>query len=488
MRALERRAGGCGTRADLVNTYFDTPDHALAGLDLQLRVRETAGSFVQTVKSAASNGDGRLARGEWEDPVAGAEPDLQAPETGPLLPPAVVDRLSPVFRTEVQRSTVDLTPSPGTHIEAAIDCGRIIAANSGACEPISEIELELKSGPVSALYDVALDLLSVAPVRLWGQGKAERGYQLAAGARAPLGAAHASPIAIDAMMSGDEALRRIGIACIEQILGNEAAVLAGQPEGVHQMRVAVRRLRAVLSAFAKLLPADQRRAVSQELRWLADALAPARNLDVFENSLLVPARAAGAAADGGKALADAVARRRNAAYADADEAVRSIRYTGLLLRQLRWFEGCAWRGATPKDLDRPIGGLADKILERRRRAVQRRAKSIARQSPKARHKLRIALKKQRYATEALAALYPHCDVERFTKRLKRLQDDLGDANDVRVGRGLVAELADPADDGGAIAAAGNHVLDWHEHRLARHERKLRKHLDQLRDAEPFWKS
>ena len=90
-------------------------------------------------------------------------------------------------------------------------------------------------------------------------------------------------------MSAGAALRRIARSCAEQIVRNEAAVLAGMPEGVHQMRVGVRRLRAILSAFAPLLPNDEHRWLSDELRWLGTVLGIARNLDVFADGLVAPA-------------------------------------------------------------------------------------------------------------------------------------------------------------------------------------------------------
>src|SRR6185437_1757555 len=96
----------------------------------------------------------------------------------------------------------------------------------------------------AALYDVALKLVEVAPLRLALRSKAERGYRLAAGEVSAPKAVHAAPLDLDGQMSGEEALRRVGHACVAQLLGNEAAALAGQPEGIHQMRVAVRRFRA----------------------------------------------------------------------------------------------------------------------------------------------------------------------------------------------------------------------------------------------------
>jgi inorganic triphosphatase YgiF len=486
-RALEARAGGAAARTRLVSTYYDTRDHALARRGLALRVREHNGRFVQTVKSGDPNGAPLLVRGEWEDAIAGPRPDLDAAASGPLLPRDIAGRLIPLFRTEVSRQIIDLSPAPGTRIEAAIDRGRIVAPDCAGSEPISEVELELKSGELAALYDVALDLLAVAPLRAWGPSKAERGYRLTAGDAPPPSAVHAAAVELDSTMSGDEALRRIGIACLDQLVRNEPAVRAGDAEGIHQMRVAVRRLRAILSAFSRLLPAAQRRRASDELHWLAGALSAARNLDVFAQALLAPAQQALPDNIGIAALATAAEQRRRAAYADAKRAIASTRYTTLVLRLLRWFESCGWQeGAASTDLRQPMAILAAQVLNRRRRAAQRCSKGFDKQSARRRHRLRIALKKLRYATELLAALYDQGEIERFTRRLKRLQDDLGDANDLRVGYDIVAELARPRRRAGMLEAAGQTVLDWHERRLADREPLLRRHLDRLLAAEPFW--
>jgi triphosphatase len=382
----------------------------------------------------------------------------------------------------VTRDTVLVSPRPGAQIEAAVDRGWIYAAGRDAGEPISEVELELKEGEPTALYDLALELLAVAPLRLSTHSKAARGYRLVAGMTEAVAPAHSTPVALEPALSGDDALKRIGNACLDQILHNEAALLAGDPEGIHQMRVAVRRLRAILSAFGRLLPADERRRVSDELRWLADALGPARNLDVFAGLLLAAADPGGVAA-----LSEAAETRRRAAYARAARAVRSRRYTALLLRTRRWFESCAWPdGEAAPRLSRPIVALAGPILDRQRRQAKRGARHFAAQSEHARHRLRIACKKLRYASEMLAPLYPADAVGKFLKPLKRVQDDLGDANDVRVGRAIAAGLARSAGGNGALADAGKSVLAWHKHRVKRREPRLKKHLETLFDAEPFW--
>ena len=73
-----------------------------------------------------------------------------------------------------------LRPNPETRIEAAADQGQVAAVDGKSCEPVCEIELELKEGEVTALYDVALDMLAVAPMRLERRSKSARGFRLAA--------------------------------------------------------------------------------------------------------------------------------------------------------------------------------------------------------------------------------------------------------------------------------------------------------------------
>jgi inorganic triphosphatase YgiF len=112
-RALGRLGNGRRlVRAKLISIYYETDDRALARKGLSLRVRERDGRFVQTVKSIGDGNGGALARGEWEDVIAGARPELNRPETGRFLKAGVIDRLKPVFRTEVRRDLVELLLLP----------------------------------------------------------------------------------------------------------------------------------------------------------------------------------------------------------------------------------------------------------------------------------------------------------------------------------------------------------------------------------------
>jgi triphosphatase len=472
----------------LISTYYDTPDLALWHQGLTLRVREQEGRFVQTVKRGDLTGIDLLTRGEWEDQLAENRPDPNAPHSGKQLPEGVDDALRPLFATDVTRTTVEIEPAPSTRIEAAIDEGEIRADGGDRTAPISEIELELKSGDVAALYDVAMRLFEAAPVHIETRSKSERGYELSESSQTAPSAVHAKSVALDRQMTVEAALQQIGRSCLAHLLQNEPAALARQPEGVHQMRVAVRRLRSAIAALKDLLPAEERRWISGELSWLVDALAGARNLDAFATDLLHPAKAELAHKPGLEELAAALEGMRRTAYGRVEEAILSERHAVGMLRVSHWFEVRGWRGEArtpPMMLTVPIGELAPSLLDRRWRQLRRRAKGFRRQTSRQRHKLRIAAKKLRYTVELFESLFDAAVVQGFVKRLKRLQDDLGYANDVRVARDIVRELSREAPEA-AVADAGARLLDYHDQAKSRGERKLRKRLDRLKQADRFW--
>ena len=164
-------------QSDLVSIYYDTPTLALYRKRLTLRVRKLGREFLQTVKAEDPTAVDFLERPEWEEPIASKRPDLNARKTGKWLADVVgVEDLRPIFTTKVKRRVIEIEPSPSAPIEAAIDMGEIRTATGGAVEPISELELELKSGDPAVLYDVALRLIQVAQVRIETRSKAERGY------------------------------------------------------------------------------------------------------------------------------------------------------------------------------------------------------------------------------------------------------------------------------------------------------------------------
>jgi inorganic triphosphatase YgiF len=486
LRTMSGRSHAAGAR--LQSIYYDTPDFALRRRNMTLRVRRQNRKLIQTIKSGEVNGTDALARHEWEDEIRRPQPDLEAPHAVGKLPAGVVaDALRPAFATDVERTTFLLNPTPETEIEAAVDEGEIRTADGKSSADITEIELELKRGEPSALYDVALQLADKAPLRIGTLTKAERGYFLADPESRAV-AVRRTPVPIKRKMTLDDAIAAIGRQCLSQVIRNEAATLAGDPEGIHQARVAIRRLRSFLSAVKPSLPAEAYRRVTDELKWLGNAMGDARNWDVFTSKLLPPVADAEKNGHDIDKLEHVAEQARDKAHEQAEGAIRSDRYTRSLLDLGGWFESRGWRDqpVTKKSarLMSPVHREAPRILKRQWRQVRKRSRKFKRLDTAGRHKLRIAIKKMRYTTEFLAGLFGKDDVKAFTSRLKPLQDELGHLNDVRMAHRLLEKVR--TGEGGDASAARGVVLGWYDHNVAQHEPRLRKQVRKVRRAQGFW--
>jgi inorganic triphosphatase YgiF len=448
----------------LYSIYFDTPRADLRRRGIALRVRRHGGAWVQTVKGGGSAQAGLHQRFELEAPVAGPRPDYAA-ITEPALAEVFAsshlrERLRPVFVTRVNRSARVLEVEPGTMVEVGIDRGEIRAG--GRSEPVREIELELKSGEAWRLYEHALRLLRVAPLRVENRSKAERGYLLARPRRSS--PVKAGAYAIAPAMKVDEAFRAIASAALVHLQANEPGMIAGRdPEYLHQMRVALRRLRSAFRVFAPVLPQASSAALVADLRWLARALGPARDWNVFMGETLPPVVKAFAGHAGLEEFAGRCTRAELDATRKARRAVASVRYQRMLLRLGAWLARQAWReGAEPAALERldaAVGEFATSVLEKRYAAVRKRGRRLERQSAAQLHRLRIAIKKLRYATDFFGALFPPAEVRRTLARLGRLQDILGAMNDAATAGELARQALGEQPEKVASEAYGI-VLGW----------------------------
>jgi inorganic triphosphatase YgiF len=413
--------GGAEARpAALTSVYFDTAKRRLRKAGVALRVREKKGVFVQTVKSG-----GGVARGEWETAISTAAPDRRALAGTPAaaLLPRKAD-LVPAFSVRVQRRAVELTEGR-SRIEACIDVGDIRAG--GRSTPVREIELELLHGEVGDLFALARRLMADAPLTLSFASKAARGYELADG-EAP------EPPPLDEAMTAAEGLQALGLAALADLSTAIQAFLAGPDvEPVHQIRVALRRLRGAVSTFKSVCADDERDAVNSELKWLAGQFDAARDLDVLLQYGLP------ALPDIPQALVDRVKVARGEAYAAAEHALDSLRTRALLLNTLQWLSFGAW---TERDSP-PLKAFAAERLDKRRGKMRERGARLADLSPEERHHLRIDGKKLRYDSEALGGLFNRPKrARKLITALKGLQDVLGALNDAQAGAGRLEALAE----------------------------------------------
>jgi inorganic triphosphatase YgiF len=454
----------------LHSIYFDTPARDLWRRGIALRVRREAYGWVQGVKGGGTAQAGLHQRLEFETPVTGPQPDCNA-ITDPVLANVfasarVRERLRPVFLTEIRRSIRVLELDAGTLVEASIDRGEIRAGKRS--EPVSEIELELKSGEPWRLHEHALRLSRVAPLRVENRSKAERGYALARRKRtAPVKAR--APAVASAMRVG-EAFATIVAAALGHLQANELGAMAGHdPEYLHQMRVALRRMRSAFRVFAPVLPEAATCGLVTEMRWLARALGPARDWNVFMSETLPPVVKAFAGHAGLAGFAGCCAREERAATRRAQRAVASLRYQRMLLTLGAWLARQAWRERVEPPglelLDGPVTAFAVAVLEKRYAVVRKRGRRLDRQTPGELHRLRIAIKKLRYATDFFGALFPHAEVRRTLSRLARLQDILGAMNDA-ITAGELARQALGEQPEKVTAEAYGIVIGWGRARAA----------------------
>ena len=489
-------AGGSARKQRLRSTYFDTGDFRLRRRGFTLRIREDGERLVQTLKSDGPCGAGAvLRRSEWSRPVEAPVPCLPvAPDpavrdaVGPLRPA----ELAPAFSTDVLRRTATVAVSAAERgtalVEVALDSGEIRA--QGRRDRVSELELELIEGPASALYELAMTLQASAPLCIQTASKAKRGYVLAggegyAGCKAPT-------LALAPGSSVDRALGAIFRACAGHCAANRDAVLdRSDPEGVHQFRVALRRLRSAIAVFRVVLPPGDAAWLEREASRLIDVLGPARDWDVFITETLAAVRAARPADDNLKRLAQAAEAERARAYEQA-EALRAPAYTAFLLRFGRWIETAGWRDEADRALlDRPLARLAGRLLDKRHARVLKRGRDFERLSDDRLHRLRIALKKLRYAGEFFAAQFPDGRPRPYIKAARRLQDDLGRLNDAAVAERHLSELLRAQPESAALAALGvgaGQVIGWHAR--AREEARARIDGDwrAFAAAEPYWRA
>jgi triphosphatase len=426
---------------NLVSVYFDTPKHTLARNDVTLRVRHNGGNRLQTVKSGGLANSFR--RGEWEHQIQGDVPNLRkAQDTAlaPLLTKKLKRRLKPIFETRIHRTSVPVRRN-GSRIEVVLDQGQVRAGRQSA--PIGELELELKRGKAADLFELAGEMVRLVPATLTLRSKSKRGYDLLENKTAEV--VRAETIRLQGGMTTVDAFRAIGRSALRHISGNAAAVARSDSEGVHQMRVGLRRLRAAISLFSKLLGGKETERIKSELKWLTEELAPARDLDVYVRRKTEPMRGPAQAKRGMKELARALASRRHAAFDKAKAAVASPRYRLLLLDTLQWIESGDWARRSRRSGQQPIERCAADILGSRTKKAMKKAKKLRELDARQRHKLRVAVKKLRYGSDFFGGLFTgHKAKKRLSVirgSLKELQDHLGALNDIQVHQKLIPELA-----------------------------------------------
>ena len=482
-------AGGPPAWRKLRTVYFDDDAGDLSRARVALRVRRSKAGWVMGLKRDAAQDRGPFEREETEVECSSADPDLSLFDKAvarEVLDLTGGQPLAPRFGSEIRRAARTIETG-GAAIEVAFDEGFLFAGERRA--PVAEIELELKSGPPAALFDLGLRLIEAFPVRLGVMSKAERAHALTT--QEPPDPVRAMAPALRPETHLDAAIAAIMRSCLAHFLGNLPALESGDKvEAVHQMRVAMRRLRSALGLFGRAFPHAEFESLRTESGRIAAALGEARDWDVFVERLR----------DGGLTrFADAPGfdRLRSAAEAKAAEghaavarlvADKALPRFALKLERLAAARG--WREgadeATLAALDEPVADFASRWLEALDRKARRRGRHFRSLTPEQRHALRIAMKRMRYATEFFGGLFdPDSAAERYARKAAALQDRLGELNDAAIGLRLVKALGAPKSARAAHAAGV--VTGWCARESEGDPAALKKAWRGLVTAEPFWR-
>lgn len=433
--------------------YFDTPDAALSSRGIALRLRREGDQWVQTVKAL---GDGPLDRHEHNVPrgeaSAGAAPALQpglhaGSAAGDILLQVLQHAAGPLaetYGTDMDRITRDL-PFAGGKAELALDTGRVVARRGTPQEKesrICELELELKSGSVAGLAQLADRWATRHGLVLSTISKAERGERLLAAqwARPAIQAPPLRSPGARALYHGATLQRAAVSSCLLQILGNASEIVenpdteADLAEHVHQLRIGLRRLRTALRELHTLAPGRFSPGWDPALRDAAQRLGALRDREQTLRAMNAKLRNAGApvsllpAPDTAPGLA-------------AAGTVRTPALQSALIELMGFTVDTQAQEGTDAVSPRTVRRTLQKKLDTLRARLRADGRRIGTLSAPEQHRLRKRLKRLRYLAEFVAPAWDAGEAKAFAKSLRPALSALGRLHDHSVASGLYADLA-----------------------------------------------
>lgn len=452
---------------EVYSTYFDTPQLLLRQHGVQLRLRRDGETLLQTVKLPDGT-SGPMTRAEHEITLTSATLDIG--HLMSVLPQVVAeamdaDLLEPVFVTRFERRRH--LAGPDGVVELAFDRGAIERDDRQV--PILEIEAELKGADFDAYIAEILALLDKVPAGLIASGKAARGYRLASGAAevAVLSRKLELPSDIDL----PEAIQLMMRHNFAHFFENITAASAGIPQGIHQIRVGLRRLRSTISAFKPVMDTSDVEAMLQGMKTLFNAFGTVREADVFIAETLPQLAAAGMTTQLTRSVVGHVEHFREKAQSEVTRLLGSTETARLVVQLYGWIESGRWlKDDAPLDklLDkRPVGDFAGPRLRKLH-------KSLLKKGLKARnsvdlddwHEARIAAKKLRYAADPMIStldLPPEVALT-YRRNVEAIQGELGRLNDLNVAEQFLEEVREsvPARQRQSLSKAIGILAEWQD--------------------------
>jgi triphosphatase len=266
-----------------------------------------------------------------------------------------------------------------------------------------------------------------------------------------------------------------------------AATNRDDPEPVHQMRVAVRRLRSAIKVFRRAVRSPEVDAADAGLKALAARLGPTRDWDVFVTETFATVAEAFPGDKHLKRLLAAAERRRRTCHSELRAFLTSIDFHRLGIELACLAGGTEWQEtlgeAEKAELALSLEQFAARVLDRRLKRLVQVETALSELEPSELHSVRLVAKRLRYAAEIFAPLFPAKAANRYLRRLSDLQDRLGMLNDVSVAQALLGELGGK---GGSQAFASGLVLGFSGAHGGRTRGKIDAVWQKFRRQSPFW--
>ena len=415
-------------------------------------------------------------RNEWESKVLRKALDFDVLETfvDANLFQQISKGVTPIFETNFSR-TVCMVLFDGAEIEISLDCGEIRAGEYS--RPISELEFELKLGEPLQLFKLALVLLDLVPLEVEHTSKAEYGYQLYTSTEPVVNKASFPDLSKFTNVAA--ALQCMIGTCLLHLQSNISGFIQKlDEEYLHQVRVSLRLLGVVLSMLETLCPEDELGKLHVQVAELYVEFGQLREWDVFVTQTLKSALPDISDPKAASLLQVSEVMRRQH-HAAVENKLKSQDYQRLLLNFGAWMHGDYWRGLNSANFS--LKKFAKQFLENRNRQVNKRAKHLFLSDPGKLHKLRIACKKLRYSSEIFSSLFSQVKAKQYLSALTKLQDTLGNLNDITVAYRLLDELEGRVPDDYTLA-----ILDRITRDYAEKIKILSKDWKRFSDQEPFW--
>ncbi|WP_159877468.1 CHAD domain-containing protein [Aquitalea denitrificans] len=451
-RLIEASAAIAGTRTTQIREHYDTPAMALNQRGIALCLQQTAGEWQQLLLQTGPERDGLHHQRELSiaipDPALKIEQFPHGKARRFLSKKSISSTLQPIFTVSLKHDCWVLRDEQDNLLEICLERGKL--KGIGWSEQINTVNITLKQGKNAALFAFALRLADKLPVCPTLQDTVAKGCMQAAGnAGLPVGARLPA-------LSPDMSLHQVLQLLVQEILrhlqGNVPGVLRGEEmEYVHQARVALRRLRTVLAAFAAILPPDSRHVITLDVQWLSNSLGQLRDVDVFLTETLPAIETTMYPMADFATLYAALQSHRSHCRDSVHAALCSPRYGTLLLRLL----ACLHTNTARSPIK--LRQLAGHALSRPWKSLISLAGQWETLSQVQRHDLRKRAKRLRYTLEFFSPLLPHKAVLRTLKQLHCLQLVLGKMNDSAVALTLLARLGE---DNAELASSVGLVAGW----------------------------